>query len=153
MRAAARYFTSLRLEIPFEIVPRRLSRGRRPRAKRRTAGDVGVAISGLWRPGAAAFGPDRRLFVVERSVPARVLRFSPPPAPAISVTPFTNRTPIRIDGSSQRNSLIKAMPLMDGAGPMAVAIADPYSGAFSVTTPVAGERRDASLDYGDCRRR
>ncbi len=105
--------------------------------KRRTGGDVGVAISGLWRPGAAAFGPDRRLFVVERSVPARVLRFSPPPAPAISVTPFTNRTPIRIAGSSARNTLIKVMPLIDGAGPMAVAIADPDTGGFSVTTPVA----------------
>ena len=105
--------------------------------KRRTGSDVGVAISGLWRPGAAAFGPDRRLFVVERSVPARVLRFSPPPAPAISVTPFTNRTPIRIDGSSEPNSLIKVMPITDGTGPMAVAIADPGSGAFSLTAPVA----------------
>jgi hypothetical protein len=105
--------------------------------KRRTSGDVGVAISGLWRPGAAALGSDRRLFVVERSVPARVLRFSPPPAPAISVTPFTNRTPIRIAGSSAPNSLIRVMPLIAGAGPMAVAIADPDTGAFSVAIPVA----------------
>ena len=105
--------------------------------KRRTGGAVGIAVSGLWRPGAAAFGPERRLFVVERSVPARVLRFSPPPAPAISVTPFTNRTPIRIDGSSERNSLIQVRSLINGAGPVAVAIADPDTGAFSVTTPVA----------------
>ena len=105
--------------------------------KRRTGGEVGIGVSGLWRPGAAAFGPDRRLFVVERSVPARVLRFSPPPAPAISVTPFTNLTPIRIDGSSARNSLIRVTPLIDGAWPIAVAIADPDTGAFSVTTQVA----------------
>jgi sugar lactone lactonase YvrE len=105
--------------------------------KRRTGGEVAIAVSGLWRPGAAAFGPDRRLFVVERSVPARVLRFNPPPAPAISVTPYINRTPIRIDGSSERNSLIKVMPLIDSAGPIAVTITDPDTGAFSVTAPVA----------------
>jgi hypothetical protein len=105
--------------------------------KRRAGGEVGLAVSGLWRPGAAAFGPDRHLFVVERSVPARVLRFSPPPAPAISMAPFTNRTPIRIAGSTEPNSLVQVVPLMDVAGPAAVAIADPATGAFSVITPVA----------------
>lgn len=104
--------------------------------KRRTGGDVGLAVFGLWRPGAAAFGPDRHLFVVERSLPARVLRFSPPPAPAIRVEPFTNRTPIPIAGSTERNSLIQVVPLIDGAQPTAVAIADPATGVFSVTTPV-----------------
>ena len=55
MRAAARYFTSLRLEIPFEIGPprlsRRLSRGRPPRAPLRAL--PYPILRGLSRPRSA----------------------------------------------------------------------------------------------------
>jgi hypothetical protein len=110
--------------------------------KRRPGSGVSIVAAGLSRPGAAAFGPGRHLFVLERRAPARLLRFRPPPPPAVSVVPFTNHTPVRLAGAVQTGSLVQ---VRSGAGGLLSAgMSNPGTGAFALTAPVP-ENRESHL--------
>ena len=104
--------------------------------KRRRAGDLAPLASGLAQPGAAAFGPGRDLFVIELSAPARVLRFKPPPAPAVRLGSFVNQTPVRIAGVAQPTSVVQASRLNGGAALLATGVADVLTGVFTVAVPM-----------------
>jgi hypothetical protein len=104
--------------------------------KRRAEGWVAFIASGLWRPGPAAFGPARDLFVIDHGPPARVVRFRPPPAPVVSVPPFTNRMPVAIQGRAQAGSLVQAMQASPPGPVLAAGAADTATGAFVLSALV-----------------
>jgi sugar lactone lactonase YvrE len=101
--------------------------------KPRAGGEVGPVASGIWWPGAAAFGPGRDLFVVQGRAPARVLRFRPPPPPAVSVPPFTNRMPVPIEGRAQPASLVQVRRASSPGPVLTAGAADAGTGAFAVS--------------------
>ena len=105
--------------------------------KRRAGGEVGLFTSGLSQPGAAAFGPGRELFVIERRTPARLVRFQPPPPPVANVPRFTNSTPLRIAGRAQPGSLVHVLTPDAIGRVIAAGRADLVAGAFVVNTPLA----------------
>jgi hypothetical protein len=105
--------------------------------KRRAGGEVGVFTSALSRPGAAAFGPGRDLFVIERRTPAWVVRFRPPPPPVVNVPRFTNWTPLPIAGRAQPGSLVHVLTSDATGRVLAAGRADLAAGAFVLNTPLA----------------
>jgi sugar lactone lactonase YvrE len=111
--------------------------------KPRAGGEVGLVASGMWWPGAAAFGPGRDLFVVERRAPARVLRFRPPPPPVVNVPPFTNRMPVPIEGRAPPASLVEVMRAAFPGPVLTTSTADVGTGAFaaSASLPANAETR------------
>jgi hypothetical protein len=104
--------------------------------KRRAEGGLALVASGLVRPAAAAFGPGRHLFVVERGVRARVLAFRPPPVVTVSAPPFTNLMPVRIPGVAQADSLV-VVAAPDGSGALTSVRADSVTGRFVISAPIA----------------
>ena len=103
--------------------------------KRRSAGTIVTVASGLSLPGAAAFGPARDLFVVERGSSSRVLRFRPPAPPEVQVPSFTNRTPLRVTGRAQPASLLQVFGASGSV--LASGAAHSTTGAFAVNVPLA----------------
>jgi len=101
--------------------------------KPRAGGEVGLVASGMSWPGAAAFGPGRDLFVVERRAPARVLRFRPPPPPVVSVPPFTNRMPVPIVGRAKPASLVQVTRASSPGPVLTTGTAEASTGAFAVS--------------------
>ena len=105
--------------------------------KRRAGGEVGLFTSALSRPGAAAFGPGRDLFVIERRTPARVVRFRPPPPPVVNLPGFTNATPLPIAGHAQPGSLVHVRASDATGRVLAAGRADMVAGAFVLNVPLA----------------
>jgi sugar lactone lactonase YvrE len=101
--------------------------------KPRVGREVGLVASGLSWTGAAAFGPQRDLFVVEGWTPARILRFRPPPPPVAGMSPFTNRMPVPIVGRAQPASLVQVTRASSPAAVLSTGIAATATGAFALS--------------------
>ncbi|MBI2828381.1 MAG: hypothetical protein HYX77_03800 [Acidobacteria bacterium] len=108
--------------------------------KRRAGGQLDTLAAGLRDPVALAFAPSGDLLAVEKSGPARVLRFRAPPPPEVSAPPFTNRRPLRIDGRATPGDLVRVLDTSNGTQALAATSADPATGGFTLETPLAANR-------------
>ena len=108
--------------------------------KRHRAGQITEFARGLQDAAALAFAPKGDLIAVERRHAGRVLRFRAPPSPSPEAPPFTNLTPLPIDGRARPGDRVQLFGPDEGADALATTIAD-ADGAFVLAAPLAPNAR------------
>ncbi|MBI3000281.1 MAG: hypothetical protein HYY46_17795, partial [Deltaproteobacteria bacterium] len=99
--------------------------------------------SKLEEPRGLAFDSSGNLYVADDNgdKKGRIIRFRAPPSPLLTVSPFTNQTPLTLTGTTEANSRIDAF-VTDSANPTNSITLLTQDGSFNLTIPLTANAQN-----------